>query len=116
MMTYRHSEEQIRVRFTSMLTNMCNSLNQRVKFIADRGIALSSTLIGENLSYVRSKMINALPLELVLQKRSLSFTHLSDQDNCAIAAINEPMEMDSVFVDFERNAFCNSVVEHPPKF
>ena len=75
-----------------MLKNMCNGLNKRVKFIADRGTALSSTLIGENLSYIRSKMIDALPLEL---------------DNCAIAAINELMEMDSVFVEFERNAFCN---------
>ena len=67
-MTCGSSGEQIRVRFTPMLKNMCNSLNRRVKFIADRGIALSSTLIGENLSYIRSKMIDALPLELVLQK------------------------------------------------
>ena len=107
LMDCRNSDEQICTRFLSMLRTMCNNSNGKVKFIANRGVTLSCTLIGENISYIKSKQNNLWSMDLLTSRRRLVFTHLSDEDQCALIAIKELMDCNNIIGEPQKTEFCN---------
>ena len=84
------SDEQICERFVSLLISMLTGPNTRLNFIANRGIHISNTLIGENISYIKnrldSKLRNCNVFEL---KKHICFRMYNDNDYCTIQAIKE---------------------------
>ena len=88
LMQCKSSEEQICERFTAMVRTMNNSSNMKVKFIAERGINIKSTIIGQNLSFIKLKT-GASVHSIVFVKQKLCFNSYDVQDYCTLAAINE---------------------------
>lgn len=103
----RTSDEQICQRFLLMVKRMCSSNNARIRNIANRGLQNCSTIIGENLSYIKCKSgINKDAL-MTLGSR-LTFHRYSDNDKCTLLAICELAQSRcEIFTNTEQQYFLN---------
>ena len=69
---------------------MLTGPNNRLNFIANRGIQISNTLIGENISYMKNRLDSKLRICDIFQlKKNLCFQMYNDNDCCTIQAIQE---------------------------
>jgi hypothetical protein len=105
LMNCKSSDEQICKRFLSLLKTMYSSPNERVRYVVQCGVNSSSTLIGENLTYIKCKLRAAYTNDSLVQKQPfLNFHELSNEDNCVVSVIQELMISDCVLNKYEKTA------------
>ena len=107
MMQCKNSEEQICNRFTAMVRTMNNSSNVKVRCIAERGINTKNTIIGQNISYIKSKTGLSF-YSIIFGKQKLCFNTYDVQDYCTLAAINELTSLNvNIYNEIESVMFKN---------